>query len=94
MVMNRDRRIARMSWDVYQQPDLDQLDAILRELSYGAVRLHQVDTGTPRIEIIISDTDLDDEHIAAAHAWNPDTDHPLGIFTIPADAHTPAEDSP
>lgn len=93
-MINRDRRVARMSWNIHQQPDLDQLDAILRDLSHGAVGLYQVDTGTPRVEIVISDTDLDDEHVAAAHAWNPEQAHPLGIFTIPADAHIPTEDTP
>ncbi len=51
-------RAAAMTWDCGQQPDLDVLAAHIHDLSAGALRLHQVDTGGNEYAIVLATTPL------------------------------------
>jgi hypothetical protein len=57
-----------LSWDYGEQPDLDRLAAAVRDMSGGAVHMHEVDTGSSDYAIVVAPTQLD-EH-AVADMWN------------------------
>lgn len=50
-----------MSWDYRQQPNLDELDRIVANMSASnerMIRIHQVDTGGDDYGIVVTDQDL------------------------------------
>ncbi len=51
-------RAAALTWDCGQQPDLDLLAAHIHDLTGGALRLHQVDTGGNEYAIVLAPTPL------------------------------------
>ncbi len=65
-------RAAAISWDWKGQPDLAALRRLLHDLA--GVHLHQVDTGTDDIAIVLATTALDDA--TALAVWEAD-DGPL-----------------
>ncbi len=58
-------RAAAMTWDCGQQPALDLLAAHIHDLTNGALRLHQVDTGGNEYAIILATVPLTGVQAAA-----------------------------
>ncbi len=59
-----------LSWNWRGQPDLERLATALREVSGGAVHLHEVDTGSDEYAIILSDRPL--RPLEIDRIWDPD----------------------
>lgn len=55
-------------WDYGQQPDMDALAKAVREISGGAVHLHQADTGGSDYALVIAPAPLTDQ--AVEEIWN------------------------
>lgn len=56
-----------LSWDWEEQPPLDRVATLVRDLSGGAVHMHQVDdTGHDEYALIVAGRELSGEQIAAA----------------------------
>lgn len=58
---------AIMSWDCRQQPDLDELAGLLRNLTGGGLHLHSADTGSDEYGIVLSTVSLDE--VTATTVW-------------------------
>lgn len=52
-------------WDYGQQPDMDALAKAVREVSGGAVHLHQADTGSSDYALVIAPAPLTDQAVEA-----------------------------
>lgn len=48
-----------LSWDWKEQPDLDELAEIVREMSGGTVHIRQVETHSDEYAIVIAPNELD-----------------------------------
>lgn len=57
-----------LSWDWREQPDLDALAGIIRDLSGLRVHLTQVDTGSDEYAIVLSDQQLSKDEAAQVYA--------------------------
>jgi hypothetical protein len=70
-------RAAVLSWDWREQPDLDALTRILRDLA--GLHLHHVDTGSDEYAIVIATVPLDRRTVDAAWqgSWS------SNVFDIP-----------
>jgi hypothetical protein len=66
--VNAKRAPVILTWDVGQQPDMDELAKAVREVSGGACHLHEVDTGSNDYALVISPTPLDEQ--AVADVWH------------------------
>ncbi len=62
-------RAAAMTWDCGQQPDLDLLAAHIHDLTGGALRLYQVDTGGNEYAIVVATAPLTATQAAAVFDW-------------------------
>jgi hypothetical protein len=61
-------RTELLSWDWREQPDLDRLAQIVRDLSGLRVHLTQVDTGSDEYAIVLSDQQLSEDEAAQVYA--------------------------
>jgi hypothetical protein len=57
---------ATVSWDVRQGPDIDELRQALACVSRGAIRIHDVPTGTDDYAIVLADHHLTDAEVKTA----------------------------
>ncbi len=75
-------RAGAQVWDVGQQPDLDTLAVHIRELTDGAVHLHQVDTGGNEYAVVLATAKLTGRQAAAVFdRWWTDAGNE-DVFTI------------
>ena len=86
--LNGPARASVMSWDSGEQPDLDRLVAILRDLSGGAVHLASVDTGMNEYAVVVSTVPLDKAGVQATFErwWVPEDggDDRPGVLEVKA----------
>ena len=54
-------------WDWREQPDMDEIANAVQELSNGRVQIYDVDTRSDQFAIVISDTPLHSDDVAAAY---------------------------
>ena len=60
-------RLHILSWDVGQQPDLDELANAVYDASDGLVRIHPIDTGSNDYAIVVADHRVDAAHADRAY---------------------------
>jgi hypothetical protein len=64
-----------MSWDWRGQPDIDELDRIVANMTAGGrdramLRIHEADTGSDQYGIVITDEDLTKAQVNERwHTW-------------------------
>lgn len=56
-----------LSWDWRGQLDIDELAEALAALSDGKIRVYDVDTGSDEFAIVVSDTPMKGDEVAAAY---------------------------
>lgn len=59
-------RVAVLCWDWKEQPDMDTLALLLRDLSGGTIHLHEVNTESDEFAIVLATTPLTAEQVDAA----------------------------
>ncbi len=57
--MTSELTAAVITWDWREQPDLDHLARVVRDVSGGTVHLRPVNTNSDQYAVVVANTDLD-----------------------------------